>query len=77
MPAMMPAFRLSLLFFALMSAFARADTPPAPAEPSPTQSDQAKQKNKKNKDKKQDDKPLKYPVSVHTGDSEMLSLIHI
>lgn len=75
MPAMMPAFRLSLLFFALMSAFARADTPPAPAEPSPTQSDQAKQKNKKNKNNKKDDKPLKYPVSVHTGDSEMTELL--
>ncbi|RRD89530.1 autotransporter assembly complex protein TamA [Conchiformibius steedae] len=72
---MMPAFRLSLLFFALMSAFARADTPPAPAEPSPTQSDQAKQKNKKNKNNKKDDKPLKYPVSVHTGDSEMTELL--
>ena len=75
MPAMMPAFRLSLLFFALMSAFARADTSPTPAEPSPTQSDQAKQKNKKNKDNKKDDKPLKYPVAVHTDNGEMTELL--
>ncbi len=75
MPAMMPAFRLSLLFFALMSAFAHADNTPAPTDPVPTQNDPKPQKNKKNKNNKKDDKPLKYPVSVHTGDSEMTELL--
>ncbi|QMT34489.1 autotransporter assembly complex protein TamA [Conchiformibius steedae DSM 2580] len=72
---MMPAFRLSLLFFALMSAFAHADNTPAPTDPVPTQNDPKPQKNKKNKNNKKDDKPLKYPVSVHTGDSEMTELL--
>ncbi|WP_034333666.1 BamA/TamA family outer membrane protein [Conchiformibius steedae] len=71
----MPAFRLSLLFFALMSAFAHADNTPAPTDPVPTQNDPKPQKNKKNKNNKKDDKPLKYPVSVHTGDSEMTELL--
>nr|WP_156900863.1 autotransporter assembly complex family protein [Conchiformibius kuhniae] len=66
---MMPAFRLSLLFLALLSAFARAEGEAAPPSAS------EKKSAKKTENAKNAKREPKYPVAVHTGNAEMNELL--